>query len=219
MIKAIIYDLDELMVNSAKPHYSAFDFVLKKHGYIYHDLPTRIRARFIGMRIKDIMIEINNYWKLEEDIDDFYQRRTAAFLKAVRIGTKPMPGLAKSLKLFKKNGLKIALASSGTKEYIRIVLKKFKIKKYFDVVITGDDVKIGKPHPMTYLLAVKRLKLKAAECVVLEDATVGVISAKKAGCKCIAVRNAYTPKQDLSKADLIVKNLNQISMKTIKKLN
>ncbi|HLD18502.1 MAG TPA: HAD family phosphatase [Candidatus Nanoarchaeia archaeon] len=218
MIKAVIYDLDDLMVNSAKPHYKAFDYVLKKRGYTYRDLPTKMRAKFVGRRIIDILKEINEFWKLDEELESFYKRRTKLFLKAVKEGVIPMLGLKRSLKLFKKNGLKIAVASSGTKDYVREVLRQFKIKHYFDAVITGDDVKIGKPNPQTYLLTVKKLGLKASECVVLEDATNGIIAAKKAGCKCIAVKNPYTPKQDLSKADKRVKSLNEISMKMINKL-
>ena len=218
MIKAIIYDLDDLMVNSAKPQTAAFNAVLKKHGYSYGKLPVKLRRKFTGMRIKDILTGINEHWNLGENIESFYKRRTNILLREVKKNIPPMPGLRKSLQLFKKNKLKIAIASSGGTKYISLVLMKLKIKHYFDGVITGDDVKIGKPHPQTYLLAVKKLGLKASECVVLEDATNGIIAAKKAGCKCIAVRNLYTPKQDLSKADNIVSSLNQITIKTINSL-
>ena len=64
MIKAVIYDLDDLMVNSAIPHTAAFNSVLKKHGYSYGNLPVSLRRKFTGMRIKDILKEINKHCNL-----------------------------------------------------------------------------------------------------------------------------------------------------------
>ncbi len=122
-----------------------------------------------------------------------------------------MPGLIYSLEFFKSKGMKIALASSGTEEYIQIVLDKFSIRNYFNVIVSGNDVKKGKPDPETYAIAVKKLNLKPVECVVLEDATVGIIAAKAAGCMCIAVKNNYTLEQDLSKADTQINSLQMIN--------
>ena len=122
-----------------------------------------------------------------------------------------MPGLNESLSYYRQKEFKIALASSGTKKYIEMVLDRFKIKDYFDVVISGDHVKHGKPHPEVYEIALEKLGVKPSESVVLEDAEVGIESAKGAGCFCVAVTNPYTPKQDLSKADKVIHSLNEIN--------
>ena len=129
-----------------------------------------------------------------------------------------MPDLLQSLKLFKKNKFKIALASSGTKKYINVVLAKFKIADYFDVIVSGDDIKRGKPDPEIFSVAVKKLGLKPEETLVLEDATNGIEAAKSAGCKCIAVINKMTPPQNYSKADLVINSLEEIDMGLVKKV-
>ena len=129
-----------------------------------------------------------------------------------------MPGLMRSLEFFRKNKMNIGLASSGTTIYIELAIDKLSIRKYFNTVVSGDHVKMGKPDPEIYLLAAKRLGLHPEECVVLEDSTKGIQAAKSAGCKCIAVIDPYGPPQDQSEADIILESLNDISMQTLKKI-
>jgi HAD superfamily hydrolase (TIGR01509 family) len=130
-----------------------------------------------------------------------------------------MPGLLETLKLLKEENYKLAIASSGVKKYIALVLNKFHIKEYFDVVITGDDVKVGKPNPETYLVAARKLGVLPAECLVLEDATKGIQSAKAAGCFCIAVKNPNVPSQTYPDADLVVNSLHDVNLDLMKRLN
>lgn len=214
MIKGVIYDMDGLMVNSEPLHAEAWDILLKTYGHKFSDLKN-LRPSFIGMRIVDIAKEIIKHLNLEVELNIFYRKRIEIFLKLVRERLQIMPGLLESLTLFKKNNFTIALASSGTKEYIDLVLDKFRIRNYFDVIVSGDDVKIGKPHPETYLLTCKKLKLKSEECLVLEDATKGVESAKEAGCKCIGIINRNV-NQDYSKADTVLSSLKELNLDVIR---
>lgn len=214
MIKAVIYDLDDLMVNSAPTHFKATDILLQKYGHKYEELPGDLKTDFIGKRAIDVLKDIIRHFKIAADLNELYGERMRIFLDLIRNELEPMPGLFKSLELF-KNKYKIALASSGARKYVEFVLEKFGIGDYFDVVISGDDVKVGKPSPETYSVACKKLGLKPGECVVFEDAAVGVASAKSAGCKCIAIKNPYTPQQDLSKADVILDSLGDITLKMV----
>ena len=218
MQKAIIYDLDDLMVNSDPLHVQTDELLLEEHGHKFAELPKELRSGFIGMRVTDILKEIVKYLNLNVDLDSLYQKRTEIFLKLVKEKLEAMPGLNESLELFKTNGFKIALASSGAKEYINLVLDKFNIKKIFDVIVSGDDVKSGKPHPETYLITSEKLGVKPKKCLVLEDSTKGIESAKSAGCKCIAIINPYTPTQDNSKADIVLNSLNEITLDMVNSL-
>lgn len=218
MIKAVIYDLDDLMVNSNPLHGEAWGILLEKYGRKRSDLPENLRSKWIGMRVIDITKEIIKKLKLKVDLESFYKERTKIFLELVKKKLKSMPGLLYSLKLFKENDFKIAIASSGAKKYIQIVLSRFRISDYFDVVVSGDDVKIGKPNPETYIVACKKLNLRPENCLVLEDATKGIESAKSAGCKCIAIRNPNTPPQNHSKANLVFNSLEELTLDTVKSL-
>lgn len=212
MIKAIIYDLDDLMVNSHPLHYEAWEVLLKKYKHSNKDLPKEYHSKFIGARVIDIAKVIKKTLKLNIDLKLLYKERMEIFIKLVKQKLEPMPGLLYSLKLLRANNFKIAVASSGTKEYINLVLTKFEIRDYFDVIISGDDVKKGKPDPETFIVACKKLNLKAEECLVLEDAERGIEAAKRAGCKCIGVENPHTPSQDRSGADKIIPSLNVLTL-------
>lgn len=212
--KAIIFDMDGLMVDSEPLHFRASDILLKEYGFGFDNLPASLKSGFMGKRVIDFIKAVIEYLNLDVELDKFYQKRMEIFLNLVKEKLQPTSGLFKSLNLLKKNNFKIGLATSGTKQYIEIVLKKFKIRNYFDAIVAGDDVKIGKPNPETYLVASKKLDFAPEECIVLEDTTNGIESAKKAGCECIAVKNLYVP-QDCSRADLRLNSLKELTLDII----
>lgn len=218
MIKAIIYDMDDLMVKSHPLHVRATDELLKEFNHKSSDIPSEIRSSFVGRRVRDISQEIIHTLKLDIKVESFIKKRSEHFLVLVKKELVTMPGLIESLELFKSNNCKIALASSGTKQYINLVLDKFNIRNYYDVIVSGEDVTFGKPHPETYLVASEQLGLKPEECVVLEDAEHGIESAINAGCKCIAIINPYTPPQNHSKANIILNSLREITFNKIHSL-
>jgi beta-phosphoglucomutase-like phosphatase (HAD superfamily) len=91
------------------------------------------------------------------------------------------------------------------------------IKKYFTLFINGNDVKEGKPSPQGFLLGAERLGVEPRNCVVMEDAVVGVRAAKRAGMYCVGVTNTC-PREDISEADVVVDSLEEITVKTIEEL-
>ena len=206
------------MVNSNPLHAKAMEIVLKRLGHSPSEFPREMVSSFMGRRVIDILEEVISYLKLDVNIDALNKERRDIFLKLVQEQLEVMPGLYKSLNFFKKNGYPIALASSGAKQYIGLVLKKFNLENYFNVIISGDDVSKGKPDPEPYLVAAKKLDLDPADCLVLEDATNGIESAKAAGCKCIGVINLNTPLQDRSRADKVINSLEEINLEMINSL-
>lgn len=219
MIKAAIYDLDELMVDSTAIHLKADTEVLKFYDYDYTRVNEEMENKFMGRRVSDMYKEILKILNADIKLEEILQKREEIFLKLVRDELELMPGLETSLKVCQDLNLKIALASSGTNRYIDVVLEKFEIVKYFEVIVSGDDVKKGKPDPETFSVAAKKLGLEPNECVVLEDATNGIKSAKAAGCQCIAVKNSNTPPQDLSLADVAIDSLNKFSKELISSID
>lgn len=117
----------------------------------------------------------------------------------------------------KAKDFKLAIATSGTLEKSKAVLKSAKIPYKKMAYITGNDVKNKKPHPELFLFAAKRLGIEPKNCVVIEDAPNGIQSAKAAGAKCIAVTNS-TNAENLSNADFVCDSLTQVTLQTIKKL-
>lgn len=215
---AVIYDLDDTMVDSDPLHARAWQELLFEHDHDFRALPEQIRAHFIGMRVVDIVDELVDLLRIDCDKQTFYRRRSELYLDLVKTELKPMPGLKTSLDRLTDAGYPLGVASSGARKYIELVLDKFGISTYFATVVTGDDVTTGKPDPETYLVAADRLGVSPATCVVLEDATKGIRAAKSAGCRCIAIKSPSTPPQDFSQADLTLDSLDDVTPDVVARL-
>jgi HAD superfamily hydrolase (TIGR01509 family) len=157
---------------------------------------------------------------VKADLEEFLAKRNRIFMNLMEIKTKTMPGLFELMDRV-RGKYRLALCSSGVREYIDLILRKLGLNNgLFEVIISGDMVRKGKPDPEPYIITTKRLHLPPRMCVVLEDSQKGVASAKAAGCRCIGVRNPVHPihKQDLSGADLVVHRLDEIKIEDINNL-
>jgi beta-phosphoglucomutase family hydrolase len=150
-------------------------------------------------------------------VEDWGNHKEKYYREMVKDKLKPLPGVINLIKSLKKNGFKLAVGSSGPRENVDLLLNSLKIVKYFNVVIAAEDVKIGKPAPDVFLIAAKRFKIKPENCIVIEDAPVGIEAAKNAKMKVIALTTTHA-KEELVTADIIVKDLSYIHLKDILKL-
>lgn len=218
MIRAVIFDLDDTIVDSESLHKKAWESVLKGYGHSIDEIPQKMRESQMGKRVIDNVFETVLFLGIVENPKIVYKKRLDLFLKLVNEKLIVKPGLIPLLTSLKKNKYILAVASSGSKMYVNLVLKKFNLGKYFTIVLTGNDVIHGKPNPEIFLSAIKQLRISPDECVVIEDAKVGIEAAKAAGCKCVAIETPFTPLRDLALADKIVSSLTEISPKMLKEL-
>lgn len=131
-------------------------------------------------------------------------------------GIKPIPGFLDFFFLV-KGKYRLAVVSSSIRAFVDHILGELAIKDSFEAIIGGDDISRGKPDPEGYLAAAKKLGVKPANCVVIEDSLYGIMSAKAAGMKVIAVTNTYD-RNFLLDADLIVDSLSEISVEALEGL-
>ena len=125
------------------------------------------------------------------------------------VNSNLIPGVLEAIKFYSTKDL--ALVSSAPHDWINIVVNRFKIKSFFKAIISADDVNgVGKPNPAIYQLAVKRLNANKLKTLTIEDSEKGVLSAKQAGISCVGFRNGYNQNQDLSKADFIISNFEEL---------
>jgi HAD superfamily hydrolase (TIGR01509 family) len=136
-----------------------------------------------------------------------WQERNDLFLASLPGRLKAMPGLPELVVELQARGLRRAIATSGERRYVELVMHELSLDSTFDAIVAAQDVKRGKPAPDVYLLAARRLGLEPEQCLVLEDAPNGVAAAKAAGMMCIAVPNEFTRSLDLSAADTILPSL------------
>jgi HAD superfamily hydrolase (TIGR01509 family) len=135
------------------------------------------------------------------------RERNETFLALLPGRLRAMPGLGELIADLRARGLKRALATSGERRYVAMVMSELNLDGAFDATVVAEDVARGKPAPDVYLLAAERLGLPPAQCLVLEDAPNGVAAAQAAGMRCVAVLNEYTRSLDLSAADGVLPSL------------
>lgn len=221
MINAILFDLDDLMVNSAPLHFEASRRVFGPLGVDIDKIPDDVVATYFGKRTSEIQKLIAGYFNLKNiDIAEIIKKRDEIFLGLVEEGLEPMPGLYKLIETVRVLGIKRAVASSGLRVYINTAIKKLCLEGFFDGIVSGDMVKKGKPDPETFLRSAEILNVKPGGCVVIEDSDAGVDAAKSAGTYCIAVDNPFSRyKQNLSRADVVVGCLDEIDLEMLEGLD
>jgi GMP synthase (glutamine-hydrolysing) A subunit len=204
MIKAVIFDMDGLMIDSEPIQSKSFEMILKEHGHepIFHDNGL---VQKVGLKSKENWEFLKERHGFDEDTDTLVEKKRKVYIDILKENIKPMPGLFELIKLLKEKKVKLAVASSSNLPQIELVLQELGIFEDFDIVVSGEWVEKSKPHPEIYILTAKQLEVEPKDCVALEDSIVGVISASEAGVKVIAVPTSSTEKEDFSKANLIVR--------------
>jgi len=212
--KAIIWDMDGVIADTAAYHFKAWQQVFQKRGVKFTGEDFK---RNFGQRNDTIIRNILGQGTSQSEIDAISQEKENSFRNMVRQRIKPLPGVINLIKLLAEHRFKMALASSAPIENIQLLITGLGINKYFQAIVSGREVTKGKPSPQGFLLAAQRLEIKPENCIVVEDAVAGVTAAKRAGMHCLAVTNTH-PKKSLLEADLIVNTLETISVNDLEGL-
>jgi len=207
MIKAVIFDMDNVIVDSEIHHLEAEKQVLEKHGITRTNEEA---SKYCGVKDEIMFAEYIKEHSLDVTPHEMYKEKEGLICKLLDENAQPVKGSIELLKRFKEKGMKVALASSSYEKIVDLVLTKLNIKDEFDAIVTGSDDLKSKPNPDIFLEAAKRLNTAPEECIVIEDAHNGVKAAKAASMKCIGFNFFRGTNQDLSKADIIVDDLSEL---------
>lgn len=209
MFTAVIFDWDGTLAYSQEFMVNSFQKVLKEAGCKVSD---EFILKRIGIGAKNTFKDALKTANISFDdrmIDILVEKKVRLQLEQ----TKNVVLFEGSLELLSSlhGRVKMALASMNNKTVVNKLLDEKRIKKYFDVVITADDVVRPKPNPEIFLRCATKLNCLPEKCVVLEDSVFGVRAAKEAGMKCIAVPTGAYNATELNRQepDLIVKSLSQ----------
>jgi len=216
MVRAIIFDMDGVIIDSEPIHYDANKRIFEELGI---PVNNSLYSNYIGVSNQEMWEDLKNEYDLQQSVEELVEKQNSQNLELFNEFVKePIEGVVELLKNLKENGYKIALASSSPMRLIKEVICKFDIEKYFEVVVSSEDVTRGKPKPDIFIYTAGLLNVKPYECLVIEDSKNGVKAAKAAGMKCIGFKNPNSINQDLSKADVVVENMKEISLELIEKL-
>lgn len=207
-IKAVLFDMDGLMVDTEPLHLQAFNKALEKYGK--HLTEEENTKRYIGTPdidgAKDMVVRFN----LPISAKELVLTKQENTKQLLRNNIVAQPGLVALMTNLHKNGYKIAIASSSRLENIQTVIDGLKITSLIGALASTDEVEHGKPAPDVYLLAAKKLGVNPSECLVLEDAPKGVQAGKVAGMVVFAIPSQYTKGEDFSLADKVLNSLSEV---------
>jgi beta-phosphoglucomutase len=201
-VRAVLWDLDGVLVDSAPFHFQAWRELLASLG---RELGEADFRRTFGLRNDAILGDLLGDLPAAE-VERLAARKEALFRRAALGNIVPLPGALALLRLLRERGFKLALVSSTPHGNIDLILGSLGVEGAFDAIVGEEDVRQGKPDPEGFLLAARRLHVPPEECVVIEDAPVGVEAAKRGGMRCVGVSRDRPP-EALAMADLVVETL------------
>ena len=189
-IKAIIFDMDGVLVEAKDWHYKALNRALELFGYqisrydhltTYDGLPT-------SKKLEMLSIESGLPKELHKFINEMKQIYT---MEIVYAECKPRFVHEYALSKLKANGFKLAVASNSIRNTVEVMMEKSKLVHYLDQIVSASDVIKPKPDPEIYLTSIAKLGLTPQECLIVEDNENGIRAARASGAHVLVVRDVY----------------------------
>ena len=213
-MKAIIFDMDGVIVDSEPLHFKLEEDLLEELG---GHLSNDEHEKFVGTTDFHMWSIFKKQFNLRPSVDEMVDMKRKRFVDNID-KIKLIPNFIDFIDLVYSEGYKLALASSNNKKSIAEVVRIFNLEKYFEYIISGEEVEKGKPDPEIFLKAANKLNVDPEDCLVIEDARNGVIAAKSANMKCIGLKSKGSGKQDLSQADLVIEDFKELDIEVVKSL-
>lgn len=204
---AVIFDMDGVIVDSARFHEESWHVLAKETGWT---LPPGFFHETFGMRNMNIIPKYLDPLASIEQVAAWSARKEVLYRELCRGRIDLLPGVRSLVEGLAKKGGRLAIGSSTERANIKMILETTGLESFFQAIVSSEDVSVGKPEPDVFLLAARRLDVPPDRCVVIEDAMVGIEAALRAGMKCLACATTH-PVAQLQRAGRIVKNLDEVT--------
>ena len=213
-LKACIFDLDGVIVDTAKYHYLAWKKLAVLLNIQFNRKDNERLKGVSRMASLDIILEIGRMTLDDKKKDEYAALKNEWYLDYIRRMTPDeiLPGSLELISELKNAGIKVALGSASRNT--PLILERLGIEKLFDAVADGNVVRKAKPDPEVFIVAAKMVGVAPADCVVFEDALAGVEAALSAGMLCIGIGS----EKILTDAHYVVSGLDKISLRKLRKL-
>jgi HAD superfamily hydrolase (TIGR01493 family) len=190
MIRAVIFDMDGVLIDAKEWHYEALNQALALFGYTisrhdhettYDGLPTKKKLELLTERqgLPRRLHHFLNEMKQQYTMDMVYQLCKPSFTHEYALAE------------LKRLGYRLAVASNSIRQTVEIMMEKAHLTRHLDLMLSNQDVKEAKPHPEIYLTAMRQLGLQPQECVIVEDNENGIRAARASGGHVLVVRDVH----------------------------
>lgn len=217
MVNTVIFDMDGVLINSEPVHQRHEREMYEELGL---ELSFEEQQSFVGMSAMDSWRFVIEKYNLSKTPEELLFRGRGKYLKVLEETdeVKMMDGARELITRLENGGYHLLLASSATSPTISAVLKKFDLVKTFPLFIGGDMVHNSKPNPDIFLNIAELARVEPSSCVVIEDAEHGVTAANNAGMMSIGFQNHHSGNQKLTHANVVVDDLDQITLELLREL-
>ena len=215
MLKAVLFDMDGVIVDTEPLHHKAYKMMFDDVGIEVSDAMYR---SFTGQSTRGICEFLCNHFELTLEPIVLEKGKRAHFTKLFfeDPDLQLLEGVESLIKNYHSNGLTLVVASSASMFTINNVMKRFNLDPYFKDKLSGADLKASKPHPEIFIKAAKAAGVSNSECFVIEDSTNGIIAAKEADIFCVAYKSVHSKDQDYTRADMLISDYQDICFDKIK---
>jgi len=223
VLRAVIFDFNGVLVDDEPIHLEMFQKVLKEEGLSLDE--KDYYARYLGMDDRSCFEAAFQDRGRELDdsaLGELVRRKARYYRNAVKDKIALFPGVEKLVRELSAR-YPMGIASGALRDEIETILQRIGLRKFFQVIVSAEDIKIGKPNPEIFAKALSLLNEKRSqpilpsECLVVEDSKEGILGARQAGMKCLAVANSY-PAKELTQANAVVTSLEEVSIAFLEKL-
>lgn len=207
-LRAILFDHDGTLVDSEPEHFKMWRSVLARYGISLTE--QQYVAHYAGVPNRASANDIVRRFDLAVDPAIISEAKSAAARDYLSKGAYPlMAGALDAIGGFRRAGLALAVVTGAGANGVEATLRVHDLRRHFETVVSGDDVRASKPAPDCYLLALERLGLPAADCLAIEDTQHGLQAARAAGIRCVVLPTILSRQHDFEGADVVLDGLSQ----------
>lgn len=210
MLKAVLFDMDGVIIDSEPLHHKAYYGMFKEVGI---EVSNTLYESFTGQATLHVCSQLVEEFELSQKPKELVTIKRRIFKEL--FFSDPDLGLIEGvldlIKDYHKNGLTLILASSASMLTINNVFSRFELDQYFKAKLSGADLIASKPHPEIFLKAAEASSYATSECMVIEDSTNGIKAAHAAGIFCIAYKSEHSKNQKYALADKVIADFDEIS--------